>query len=170
MKAKTLVLNGMPNAGNSHVRFDEGEVASVKPRRGSLFCKILIALAIACGVVAAYAADYYWTGVAEDNLLATAENWNDAGGTPMTKSPGTSDTLVFDGIAADITLIYPNVKYDRLVATNLAATITLTPETSAGSFQIGDEGVTIRDNVFRNVRTRRLEAYGVRNLVTDITD
>ena len=32
------------------------------------------------------------------------------------------------------------------------------------------EGVTIRDNVFRNVRTRRLEAYGVRNLVTDITD
>lgn len=144
MKAKTLVLNGMPNAGNSHVQFDEGEAASVNPRRGSLFCKILIALAIACGVVAAYAADYYWTGVAEDNLLATAENWNDAGGTPMTKSPGTSDTLVFDGIAADITLIYPKVKYDRLVATNLAATITLTPETSAGSFQIGDGGVFMR--------------------------
>lgn len=32
------------------------------------------------------------------------------------------------------------------------------------------EGITIRDNAFRNVRTRRLEAYGVRNLATDITD
>jgi len=29
-------LRGKPNAGNPHVRFDEGEVASVKPRRGSL--------------------------------------------------------------------------------------------------------------------------------------
>lgn len=32
------------------------------------------------------------------------------------------------------------------------------------------EGITIRDNVFRNVRTRRLEAYGVRNLDTDFED
>lgn len=29
-------LRGKPDAGNPHVRFDEGEVASVKPRRGSL--------------------------------------------------------------------------------------------------------------------------------------
>ena len=30
------ILRGKPDAGNPHVRFDEGEVASVKPRRGSL--------------------------------------------------------------------------------------------------------------------------------------
>ena len=30
------VLRGKPDAGNPHVRFDEGEVASAKPRRGSL--------------------------------------------------------------------------------------------------------------------------------------
>ena len=36
MKTKTAVLNGKPDAGNPHVRFDEGEVALTKPRRGSL--------------------------------------------------------------------------------------------------------------------------------------
>ena len=30
------ILRGKPDAGNPHVRFDEGEVASAKPRRGSL--------------------------------------------------------------------------------------------------------------------------------------
>ena len=35
-------LNGKPYAGNPHVRFDEGEVASVAtPRRGSLLYKKL---------------------------------------------------------------------------------------------------------------------------------
>ena len=33
-------LRGKPDAGNPHVRFDEGEVASAKPRRGSLLYKI----------------------------------------------------------------------------------------------------------------------------------
>jgi len=32
-------LRGKPDAGNPHVRFDEGEVASTKPRRGSLLYK-----------------------------------------------------------------------------------------------------------------------------------
>ena len=30
------ILRGKPDAGNPHVRFDEGEVASAKTRRGSL--------------------------------------------------------------------------------------------------------------------------------------
>ena len=34
------ILRGKPDAGNPHVRFDEGEVASAKPRRGSLLYKI----------------------------------------------------------------------------------------------------------------------------------
>ena len=33
---KNAALSGKPYAGNPHVRFDEGEVASAKPRRGSL--------------------------------------------------------------------------------------------------------------------------------------
>ena len=33
------ILHGKPDAGNPHVRVDEGEVASVKPRRGSLLYK-----------------------------------------------------------------------------------------------------------------------------------
>jgi len=32
-------LRGKPDAGNPHVRFDEGEVASAKPRRESLLYK-----------------------------------------------------------------------------------------------------------------------------------
>ena len=34
------ILRGKPDAGNPHVRFDEGEVASAKPRRGSLLYKM----------------------------------------------------------------------------------------------------------------------------------
>ena len=56
MKTKTAVLNGKPDAGNPHVRFDEGEVASypptagrpegvatrgAKPRRGSLLYRMM---------------------------------------------------------------------------------------------------------------------------------
>jgi len=50
-------LRGKPNAGNPHVRFDEGEVASVKPRRGSLLYKKLVlhCLALTVGVYAASA-------------------------------------------------------------------------------------------------------------------
>ena len=36
------ILRGKPDAGNPHVRFDEGEVASAKPRRGSLLYRGLI--------------------------------------------------------------------------------------------------------------------------------
>ncbi len=36
---KNAALSGKPYAGNPHVRFDEGEVASGKPRRGSLLYK-----------------------------------------------------------------------------------------------------------------------------------
>ena len=42
------ILRGKPDAGNPHVRFDEGEVASAKPRRGSLlYKKLLMILSLA---------------------------------------------------------------------------------------------------------------------------
>ena len=51
------ILRGKPDAGNPHVRFDEGEVASAKPRRGSLLYKLKLGLlpklfiALAIGIV-----------------------------------------------------------------------------------------------------------------------
>ena len=44
------ILRGKPDAGNPHVRFDEGEVASAKPRRGSLLYKYLCLILSICGV------------------------------------------------------------------------------------------------------------------------
>ena len=51
-------LNGKPYAGTPHVRFDEGEVASATPRRGSLLYKIRTADGGGCviALVAAFAA------------------------------------------------------------------------------------------------------------------
>lgn len=50
------ILRGKPDAGNPHVRFDEGEVAPAKPRRGSLLYKKLMmmfaAAMVALGVLA----------------------------------------------------------------------------------------------------------------------
>ncbi|MBR3925017.1 MAG: hypothetical protein IKJ45_18005, partial [Kiritimatiellae bacterium] len=46
---KREVLNGKPYAGNPHVRFDEGEVASATPRRGSLLYKMVFSVA-ACAI------------------------------------------------------------------------------------------------------------------------
>ena len=52
------ILRGKPDAGNPHVRFDEGEVASAKPRRGYLLYKKLMTVivsalcaAVSCGAV-----------------------------------------------------------------------------------------------------------------------
>ena len=50
-------LNGKPYAGNPHVRFDEGEVASAAmPRRGSLLYKIRTMATCATLSLAAFAA------------------------------------------------------------------------------------------------------------------
>ena len=77
----TPTLDGKPYAGNPHVRFDEGKVASEKPRRGSLlytklgqFAAAWVAVVCACGAGMAYAADYYvaTTGAAENPGTAEA--------------------------------------------------------------------------------------------------
>ena len=48
----SAILRGNPDAGNPHVRFDEGEAASVKPRRGSLLYTGKIKLmAVAVGLI-----------------------------------------------------------------------------------------------------------------------
>ena len=76
-------LNGKPYAGNPHVRFDEGEVASAKPRRGSLLYTtktVKVALAAACAVAlcdaSAAVVTRSWDGDASGNW-SVAENWTD---------------------------------------------------------------------------------------------
>ena len=69
----TSTLDGKPYAGNPHVRFDEGEVASTKPRRGSLLYKTfkqsLKVLAVAAGIIGFGSSAFgAWT-------LDTKNNW-----------------------------------------------------------------------------------------------
>ena len=57
---KNAALSGKPYAGNPHVRFDEGEVASAKPRRGSLLYMtrcVLSAIALSLSLAAVAASD-----------------------------------------------------------------------------------------------------------------
>ena len=75
MKTKTAVLNGKPDAGNPHVRFDEGEVASAKPRRGSLLYKAqLIASVAAFGTASLFAANWSYTESGDIQLPEIAES------------------------------------------------------------------------------------------------
>ena len=68
------ILRGKPDAGNPHVRFDEGEVASAKPRRGSLLYKMReLVLATAVAALGATLAQTDATGP-KDELT-----WHDAG-------------------------------------------------------------------------------------------
>ena len=71
------ILSGKPDAGNPHVRFDEGEVASAKPRRGSLLYKKLLIGFSVLGVAFAASAEWTWTkdllvGPSETVLLSTS--------------------------------------------------------------------------------------------------
>ena len=74
------ILMGKLNAGRSHVRFDEGDVASTKPRRGSLLYKSLAvtvkALALGAAMVGfaygAQAATWYVTPNALDDGAGTS--------------------------------------------------------------------------------------------------
>lgn len=97
------ILRGKPDAGNPHVRFDEGEVASAKPRRGSLLYKNQIMLthirsAVAAGAVVfglllaqgVCAADLKWIGGA-DNNLGTGANWEGGSTAALTGAGCTID-------------------------------------------------------------------------------
>ena len=94
---KNAALSGKPYAGNPHVRFDEGEVASypptvgrpevvatrgAKPRRGSLLYNIRLLLGAAAAAVSlvcaesAFGADRTWNGNAGDGVFTNRLNWS----------------------------------------------------------------------------------------------
>ena len=72
------ILRGKPDAGNPHVRFDEGEVASAKPRRGSLLYMnaalsgICRTLAICLISLVASAAEVPWVFEGNTNRVAAS--------------------------------------------------------------------------------------------------
>ena len=66
------ILRGKPDAGNPHVRFDEGEVASAKPRRGSLLYNRRLAMLAAVAASAVGAAPLL--GVAGSCIISGETN------------------------------------------------------------------------------------------------
>ena len=109
-------LNGKPYAGNSHVRFDEGDVASAAtPRRGSLLYKVLkkgkfgrgarslVAICAAVASLPSLATVYTWTGGDAENptLFSKTANW-DANGIPSTSE--TNEEIKFP-LSAAVTIV-----------------------------------------------------------------
>ena len=78
------VSRGKPDAEKPHVRFDEGEVASAKPRRGALFggstvfCRtgLLMILAMIAAEVFGDPTSRNW--IVADGYVDVASNWQDA--------------------------------------------------------------------------------------------
>ena len=66
------ILRGKPDAGNPHVRFDEGEVESAKPRRGSLLYKNSVFMLV-LAAVAVVRADESFVSAARWIRSGTAE-------------------------------------------------------------------------------------------------
>ena len=90
------ILRGKPDAGNPHVRFDEGEVASypptvgrpegvatrgAKPRRGSLLYKKIVVVVgfLLCAFGAGAAETWYFdfSAAGDCSTPANAAAWND---------------------------------------------------------------------------------------------
>ena len=67
------ILRGKPDAGNPHVRFDEGEVASAKPRRGSLLYTKLMMSAVSLASLPVFAGVHTWCYTGSDPAQA---RWN----------------------------------------------------------------------------------------------
>jgi hypothetical protein len=103
---KKDALNGKPYAGNPHVRFDEGEVASTTtPKSGGLLYSgriTMVAAAICMLTFVAHAETFYWkddTRASQWRSFGSADSWAvgttaDAGN-PQSKIPTASDDLYY---------------------------------------------------------------------------
>ena len=92
MKYLLVVLWGKPDAGNPRVRFDEGKVASAKPRRGSLLRKSKFMPMVCWGLLglAAGAMDSTWLAEPLSANWLDDANWNTG-----VWSDGIGDTAAF---------------------------------------------------------------------------
>ena len=138
------ILRGKPDAGNPHVRFDEGEVASAKPRRGSLlYKKMMLAVGVAVGALGAFAET---TGAyVKDGLIAIWDGWeNDGAGghaTELTEWKDTTGTysFVFDensGITVDgAALVFPSAQTGGATL-SAADTVATFVEAKSGTLEI----------------------------------
>ena len=66
------ILRGRSYAGNPHVRFDEGEVASAKPRRGSLLYRRVLLFSLLVSLSAG-AVEFYVSPQGDDATTGSAE-------------------------------------------------------------------------------------------------
>ena len=102
-------LRGKPDAGNPHVRFDEGEVASVAtPRRGSLLYatgkKRIVLLAVISGVIgtAVYAdVDFPTAGDGGGDLATAGATSSDVVTIKKSGTYTASENVTFKSIVAD---------------------------------------------------------------------
>ena len=118
-------LRGKPDAGNPHVRFDEGEVApAATPRRGSLLYtkNAMVSIASACVVALAttcLAADIEWLDAA-DGAWGAAANWKGGAVPDGARAVITNETAGFTVTVAETA----NPKISALLLGNAKGTAT----------------------------------------------
>ena len=139
-------LDGKPYAGNPHVRFDEGDGASAKPRRSSLLYKrILVMLCVAVSTIV-MAKTTTWIGGATGQFSAAA-NWDNG-------VPASGDTVKFTK-AVELTGETFDIGADGLVIDNSAALTDRVVFTGAGRLtKTGAGQMVVRTNSFHTGGTR----------------
>ena len=108
----TAILKGKPYAGNPHVRFDEGEVASTKPRRGSLLYKKLL-LAVSAGVAMIACSSF-----ADEDKQIYSLNATTTEGVDLTAMEGYHADRMYGPSSADISFAGPIVAGPEVTADN----------------------------------------------------
>jgi len=141
-------LRGKPNAGNPHVRFDEGEVASVKPRRGSLLYKSVFSVVCAAVLVGVtHAADPQVSGVSMswsgDNREATITY-------QLANSPAIVTLEIVDGNGQSIdgALVGGSVNGDVYKKITVDGSHAITWHPSTGNLALPTSGVAARISAF----------------------
>ena len=139
-------LDGKPYAGNPHVRIDEGDGASAKPRRSSLLYKrILVMLCVAVSTIV-MAKTTTWIGGATGQFSAAA-NWDNG-------VPASGDTVKFTK-AVELTGETFDIGADGLVIDNSDALTDRVVFTGAGRLtKTGAGQMVVRTNSFHTGGTR----------------
>jgi len=151
-------LRGKPDAGNLHVRFDEGEVASAKPRRGSLLYKTMTypslsrfvrRAGIACAAVGlssqALATAYTWSASVAEGDWTAPTSWTAGSGYPASSS----DTAKFSSATATVNI-------------DAATTIGSVADTFNGSDVkfVGGKTLTINGSSWNIMKSAKIDASG----------
>ena len=134
---------------------------------------LLLALALALAVAPAlHAADYTWTGSAQNSNYNSASNWLDGDGPPKT-TDSTTVIIFTDQGAGAVNLTNTTLQFAQLIFTNTAAPYTLvsnhtTLNITAGSITLSGGSVTL-DSVTLNGATLQVNGPGLLTLANVTT-